>query len=481
MRAWDTRARVDERPHGEHRSPASRPRRTGGVGAEGRRVLLIGQGKLADATERALAAGAARVTRLRTASDREVREALDETVDSVVVVSRSDVVSLRTALVVEHVRPGIPVLVTIFGWRIAAHLEATVENARVLSMADIVAPSFAGPLLDPELLSLAATPSGVVAVHAGGEGPEHVPLPGLRRPWPRRAISWLRAAVRPFDASARILLAGLGGFLAVLTIDIAVTALTQHVDLVEAIYSITKVSATVGPSSAADHGPAWFRLGSAAAMLLLIAFTAVFTAGLVNRLLDPRLTGIFGRTAVPRRDHVIIVGLGQVGLRLCLLLRELGVPVVAVEQDGTAPNVRRAKDHGVPVVVGSGQDGRLLWRVSVERARALAAVTSDEVENIGVAVTARAARRDLDIALRAGDGEATDEIRSLFHIGVVRDVYRIAGTALAAVALGYDAHRGFPYEGTLYLLDRRGEIEPFVPVAGPGAQTPREPARGHAG
>jgi hypothetical protein len=45
----------------------------------------------------------------------------------------------------------------------------------------------------------------------------------------------------------------------------------------------------------------------------------------------------------------------------------------------------------------------------------------------------------------------------------VRDVYRIAGTALAAVTLGYDAQEAFPHEGTLYLVDDGGEIEPFVP------------------
>ncbi len=60
-------------------------------------------------------------------------------------------------------------------------------------------------------------------------------------------------------------------------------------------------------------------------MLLIVGFTAVLTAGLVNYLLDPRLTGIVGRSAVPRRDHVVVIGLGEVGLRLCELLRELGV------------------------------------------------------------------------------------------------------------------------------------------------------------
>jgi hypothetical protein len=70
---------------------------------------------------------------------------------------------------------------------------------------------------------------------------------------------------------------------------------------------------------------------------------------------------------------------------------------------------------------------------------------------------------DLNIALRAGDGDATSETQSLFQIGVVRDVYRIAGTALAAMTLGYEAHSAFPYEGTMYLVDGEGDIQPFVP------------------
>ncbi len=52
----------------------------------------------------------------------------------------------------------------------------------------------------------------------------------------------------------------------------------------------------------------------------------------------------------------------------------------------------------------------------------------------------------------------------------MRDVYRIAGTAFAAVALGYDAREAFPYQGTLYLVDHRGEIEPFVPARSAAAR-----------
>jgi voltage-gated potassium channel Kch len=428
-----------------------------------RRILLIGDGSLADATERALQAGGATVRRLNDPSDPDIRDALDERVARVVVVSRFDTVSLRVALVVEHVRPGIPVLVTVFDRDVAAHLEDAVDNVRVLSMADLVAPAFAGPCVDPELLSLTRGPSGIEDIKAIDGEPRLVPSEWSTPSGPQRLLARLDALVHPFDASSRILVAGLFGFLAVVALETVVTMIAARLSLVDALYTVAKVTVTVGPSPAADQGEDWFKLFSAAAMLITLGFVAVLTAGLVNRLLDPRLTGIVGRSAVPRRNQVVVVGLGQVGLRLCMLLRDLGVPVISVEQNPHAKNVTRAKDLGLPVVIGSGGSQRLLRRLSISRASALAAVTSDEVENIAIAVAARGVREDLHIALRAGDGDATSETQSLFGVGVVRDVYRIAGTALAAVALGYDARTAFPYQGTLYLVGDERNIEPFVP------------------
>jgi hypothetical protein len=43
----------------------------------------------------------------------------------------------------------------------------------------------------------------------------------------------------------------------------------------------------------------------------------------------------------------------------------------------------------------------------------------------------------------------------------VRDIYRIAGTTLAAKTLGYRGEEAFPYEGTMYLVGDDGDIEPF--------------------
>ena len=71
------------------------------------RILVLGEGRLIDVVRRALDDAAADVIHLRAPADREIRRALEPDVDAVVVISRDDRVSLRLALVVEGVRPGV--------------------------------------------------------------------------------------------------------------------------------------------------------------------------------------------------------------------------------------------------------------------------------------------------------------------------------------------------------------------------------------
>ena len=425
------------------------------------RILLIGYDELTEVTERALLAAGAKVVHLRNPNDRELRKALVAEIDSVVVLSKDDHVSLRLALIIENARPGLPLVVTVFGQIVASQLRRAVPNARVMSMAELVVPSLAGPCFDERLLSVNRRPEGLMGVELREDQPELVPIEPYRAsPW-SRLLANLGALLSPFELSARILLAGLFGFLFILLLDTIVLAIALGEPIVESFYAATKTIVTVGPNPQIDDADPWLKVFSAVAMLAALGFTAIFTAGVVDRLLDRRLSAIVGRRAVPRRGHVVVVGLGQVGLRLCLLLRQLGVPVLAVEVNPESYHVNRAKDYGIPVVIGRGGSRFLLRRLSLHRARALAAVTSDEVENISIVVAALGVHADIRTILRAGRGEVVNETRSLFKIGVVRDVYRIGGTLMAAAALGSEVEGGFLYDKTVYLIQPDGSFEPF--------------------
>jgi TrkA-N domain len=257
------------------------------------------------------------------------------------------------------------------------------------------------------------------------------------------------------------MLFGLLGLIGLCLGEMALTAIVLHEPLLDAFYSAVKAMATVGPNELADHGPDWLRVYAATSMALGIALVAAFTAGLVNRLMSRRLTGIVGSRTIPRSHHVVVVGLRQVGLRLAQELRGAGVDVVAVERDTEAPNVRFARHLGIPVVIGRGGDRFVLERLSISRARALAAVTSDELENISVAVAALATRPDVRVILRAGTDDVTAETRSLFRIGIALDADSIGGACLAAVALGMEVEHGFAHDDRTWLRLTDGRLVAF--------------------
>lgn len=86
-------------------------------------------------------------------------------------------------------------------------------------------------------------------------------------------------------------------------------------------------------------------------------------------------------------------------------------------------------------------------------------MTADDLENISIAMTARAVNPDLRVVLRAGDGRVANETRSLFRIGLVRDVHRIAAALLAARATGSPATRVVCRGDDAHLLHPDGRLE----------------------
>ncbi|MBO9523195.1 MAG: NAD-binding protein [Nocardioidaceae bacterium] len=346
------------------------------------------------------------VVHLVAPTDDQLADAMAGGLTRAAVLIRDDVSALRYALAVAHLDERLPMVVSIFDRTIAEQLRALLPQARVVSPAALAAPSLAAACL-------AATP------------PPRRVIPGwLVRAWPD---------LRHQQPGSRLLALGLAGLVTVLLLDLTWLLLDGR-GLAEAYVEAARVVATVGP--AADHAGTAYSIFAGSAMLLTILFAALFTAGVVERLVSPPLAGILGRRSVPHRDHVIVVGLGQVGLRLCALLRERGVPVVGVERDRDAPMIRLARTLGIPVVIGQGTDRRVLEDLGLRRCRAVAAVGSDDLDNIAVAVAASAVAAQVPVVLRAGEHEAIRETRSLLPLGTTRDVTAIAAEHVVAQMQG---------------------------------------------
>ncbi|GGU94374.1 hypothetical protein GCM10010211_71890 [Streptomyces albospinus] len=430
-----------------------------GAGGEPERYFVVIGSDVARRVCGFLQAAGHLVQHLAQPTDEELRQTLDREVAGVAILLDDDVESLRYALAIEHICPGVRLVVTVFDRTVAEQLVRMVPNCQVLSPADVAAPILLAACLQPDLLALSPSPSG----HVGARWEEGaVSLETYRPPRSlkyRALLGKFRGQLRPHDGSSRIMLAGLTGLLAVLLADWTWSVVLNHRPPVEALFEAVRTVSAVGPASA--QGSNAYLVFASFAMLITIVFTAVFTAGMVDRLLAPRSVGVVGPRALPRAGHVVVVGLGQVGLRLCTRLQDLGMGVIAVERDPAAPNLRLARALGVPVVVADATDKFVLRRLSLHTAQAMAAVASDDLDNIAVSVAARAVAPDLRVVIRAGDHEAIAETQSLFRIGIVHDMGSLSAAYTTASLIGLRP-RGVLAHGKRLLVEcANGEFVPW--------------------
>ncbi|MEY9949876.1 NAD-binding protein [Kitasatospora sp. GAS1066B] len=364
--------------------------------------------------------------------DQELGRALAGRPAGVAVLTRDDVTALRYALAVRHLSPAAPVVVTVFDRTIAQQLQALLPHCTTLSPAELLAPTLAGLCAAPDLLALSRTGH---AVRRQDGRPTHTAWQNSATARWRSLLGRLSGQLRPHDADTRMFLGGLAGITAVLGLDWAWLCTAFHEPVGTAFVEAARVVTAVGP--AVTHpGHTAYQAVSGAMMLATLGFTALLTAGLVNRMSGPRLVGILGPRALPRSGHVLVVGLGHVGIRLCQALHQLRIPVVAIERDPTAAHLRLARSLGIPVVLAHGEDRHVLQRLGLHRARALAAMGSDELDNIAVAVAAHGAAPGVRVVLRAGENEAIAETRSLLPLGHTRDVTRASAAFIVAQLTG---------------------------------------------
>ena len=106
----------------------------------------------------------------------------------------------------------------------------------------------------------------------------------------------------PYDKSAALLLWGALGLLVVLVLETIACMAVLGQDVIDAAYGSAKTLVTVDPNDEVADGPKGLKAFLTASMLVTLLLEASFTAGLVNRLVNRRLTGLVGRRAVPRRQ-----------------------------------------------------------------------------------------------------------------------------------------------------------------------------------
>ncbi len=310
---------------------------------------------------------------------------------------------------------------------------------------------------------------GILGV-LGGEDPDATPTgPGLAG----RALRVLRDLAVSFARAAdRRMAIALGALLAVLVTATLVLHFTyrlagpgHRISLLESVYFTVETVTTVGYGDYTFRGePAWLIVFAIVLMITGALFVAVFFALVTNMLVSRRIEESLGlQKIVALRGHVLVIGLGTIGLRVVRKLHDLGREVAVIEKDEHNRHLSQARALGVPVMIADATLPEVLASARLAAASAVAVLTSDDLANLetGLAVRDQLGPRwrEVPVVLRIFDPQLAHSVKETFGFRNVRSTAALAAPWFVGAALGLDVLSTF-YAGDEPLLVARLTVTP---------------------
>ena len=304
----------------------------------------------------------------------------------------------------------------------------------------------------------------------GGDDPDGAPAgPGAAG----RALRVLRdLAVSLARAADRRMAIALGALLGVLITATLVLHFTyrlagpgHRISLLESVYFTVETVTTVGYGDYTFRGePAWLIVFAIGLMITGALFVAVFFALVTNMLVSRRIQESLGRQKiVALRGHILVIGLGTIGLRVVRKLHEARREVAVIEKDEHNRHLSQVRALGVPVVIADATLPEVLASARLAAASAVAVLTSDDLANLetGLAVRDQLGSRwhQVPVVLRIFDPQLAHSVKQTFGFRNVRSTAALAAPWFVGAALGLDVLSTF-YAGDEPLLVARLTVTP---------------------
>ncbi len=275
--------------------------------------------------------------------------------------------------------------------------------------------------------------------------------------------AWIRSAVAEADRPLRVTLGLLALAIVVSIIVLQIGYVKEdgtHMSFVDAVYFTVETIATVGYGDFSFAAQAtWLRVWAISLMGGGAILAAIIFSLVTQLLVSRRLEQSFGRRRVgTMRGHVIVVGLGSVALEVVEGLVAAETRVVVIDRDEAGRHHARARELGVPVVIGDATDVGVLASANVDAATAVAVLTSDDLINVETGLVVRDRLGDrwrgVPVVLRVFDRELAAGIEAGFGFRYVRSTAALAAPWFVGAALGLDVLGTFYVDHTPFLVGR---------------------------
>lgn len=214
-------------------------------------------------------------------------------------------------------------------------------------------------------------------------------------------------------------------------------AVSFNVSIVDALYfSVGMITGAGGNESVAEDAAAAIKIFTVVMMLLGTGVIGVCYALLNDFILGTRFRRLWNTVRIPQRNHYIVCGLGGIGMKVVNQLKDNGCEVVVVENDPSNRFLSMAHSLKIPVIHGDASLSATLHAAHIEQAEALIAVTSDDVANLEIALSAKGMVSRLPVIMRTQDPDFAPLAQQVFDFEAILSPADLAAPSFAAAALG---------------------------------------------
>jgi voltage-gated potassium channel Kch len=231
-----------------------------------------------------------------------------------------------------------------------------------------------------------------------------------------------------------------------------------HLDPLSSLYFTVETLATVG------YGDYTFAQQSAALkvfaiviILLGVALVSIAFALFTNLLVGRRIERSLGRRQVSGMvNHIIVIGLGSIGISVVRGLVAEGQRVVVIERDGDNRYLSQARALGVPVIIADATQSQTHRMVNIDDAAAVAVLTSADLTNIETGLAVRESLGDrweqVPVVLRVFDRDLARMMEQSFGFQHVRSTSALAAPWFVGAALGLNVLSTFYVDQQPFLV-----------------------------
>lgn len=324
----------------------------------------------------------------------------------VYVLTDEDKVNIRIALAIRRVSPSVPIVITLTQSRLGEKLARQLKNFAFINPPELAAERFVEAVYAPRPAAPAAEPVAPAP-------PDEV---GGREGW----------QLDPLVLRAVAVIALIG------TLGTCYFHVAEHLRWIDAVYFVVTMMTTVGFGDISLRDSSTLsKLVGVCVMIASVVNTAVIFALVTDSLLKKRLVLSFGRRRVRLSGHVVVAGIGSVGLRVVEELLARGESVVVIDHREQGRYLPAIYARRLPAIIGDARSERTLRDAGLLRAKALLSVTNDDLANLEIGLNAKALHPAMRVVLRIYDQELAQSLREQLDVHFAFSTSAVAAEVLA--------------------------------------------------